>query len=157
LILHVQPPTWSGYQWVGFDVLRKLLFLDTLCEHNSVKRIKIKSRPNLFITPEIKQLMKIRDGWRKGGVKQTTMASCSAGTIKKGRLLISHMWIARLFNQVLWQTRTRKRSRRVAEGIKVWRDNLLLESCNLSTPRVKRLNYSFKQLPKIDLIWAVVV
>ena len=30
-----------------------------------------------------KQLMKIRDGWRKRGAKQTTMASCWAGKIKK--------------------------------------------------------------------------
>ena len=46
------------------DVLNKL-FLDTLSEHAPVKRIKIKSRPNPFITPEIKQLMKTRDSWQK--------------------------------------------------------------------------------------------
>ena len=43
------------------------LFLDTLSEHAPIKRIKIKSRPNPFITPEIKQLMKTRDSWQKKG------------------------------------------------------------------------------------------
>ena len=38
------------------DVFNEL-FLDTLSEHAPIKRIKIKSRPNPFITPEIKQLM----------------------------------------------------------------------------------------------------
>ena len=46
------------------DVFNEL-FLDTLSEHAPIKRIKIKSRPNPFITPEIKQLMKTRDSWRK--------------------------------------------------------------------------------------------
>ena len=47
------------------DVFNKL-FLDTLKEHAPVKRIKLtKSRPNPFITPEIKQLMKTSDGWHK--------------------------------------------------------------------------------------------
>ena len=41
------------------------LFLDTLSEHAPIKRIQIKSRPNPFITLEIKQLMKIRDSWQK--------------------------------------------------------------------------------------------
>ena len=36
-----------------------------MSEHAPVKRIKIKSRPNPFITPEIKQLMKTRDNWHK--------------------------------------------------------------------------------------------
>ena len=42
------------------DVFNEL-FLDTLSEHAPIKRIKIKSRLNPFITPEIKQLMKTRD------------------------------------------------------------------------------------------------
>ena len=46
------------------DVINEL-FLDTLSEHAPIKRIKIKSRPNRFITPEIKQLMKTRDSWQK--------------------------------------------------------------------------------------------
>ena len=46
------------------DVFNKL-FLDTLSEHAPAKRIKIKSRPNLFITPEIKQMIKTRDSWQK--------------------------------------------------------------------------------------------
>ena len=53
------------------DVFNEL-FLDTLSEHAPIKRIKIKSRPNRFITPEIKQLMKTRDSWQKRHVKQTT-------------------------------------------------------------------------------------
>ena len=32
-------------------------------EHAPIKRIKIKSRPNPFLTPEIRQLMKTRDRW----------------------------------------------------------------------------------------------
>ena len=59
------------------DVFNKL-FLDTLSEHAPVKRIKLKSRPNPFITPEIKQLMKTRDSWQKRRVKQTTN---STGTL----------------------------------------------------------------------------
>ena len=39
------------------------LFLDTLNEHAQIKRIKIKSCPNPFITAEIKQSM--RDRWQK--------------------------------------------------------------------------------------------
>lgn len=46
------------------DVFNKL-FLDTLSEHAPIKRIKIKSRPNPFITPEIKQLMKTHDSRHK--------------------------------------------------------------------------------------------
>ena len=46
------------------DVFNRL-FLDTLSEQAPIKRIKIKSRPNPFITPEIKQLMKIRDSWQE--------------------------------------------------------------------------------------------
>ena len=46
------------------DVFNEL-FLDTLSEHAPIKRIKIKSRPNPFITPGIKQLMKTRDSWQK--------------------------------------------------------------------------------------------
>ena len=46
------------------DVFNEL-FLDTLSDHAPIKRIKIKSRPNPFITLEIKQLMKTRDSWQK--------------------------------------------------------------------------------------------
>ena len=46
------------------DVFNEL-FLDTLSEHAPIKRIKIKSRPNPFITPEIKQLIKTCDSWQK--------------------------------------------------------------------------------------------
>ena len=43
------------------------LFSEILNEHAPVKRIKIKSRPNSFVTPEIRQLMKTRDKWHKKG------------------------------------------------------------------------------------------
>ena len=46
------------------DVFNKL-FLDTLSELTPIKRLKIKSRSNPFITPEIRQLMKIRSSWQK--------------------------------------------------------------------------------------------
>ena len=38
-----------------------ILFLDVLNEHAPIKRIKIKVKPNPFVSPEIKQLMKTRD------------------------------------------------------------------------------------------------
>ena len=41
------------------------LFLEVLDVYAPFKRIKIKSRPNPFITQEIKQLMKTRDLWHK--------------------------------------------------------------------------------------------
>ena len=52
-------------------------------EHNSVKRINIKSRPNLFITPEMKQLMIIRDSWRKKGRKANDNGVVLGGNNKK--------------------------------------------------------------------------
>ena len=45
------------------------LFLDVLNEHAPIKRIKIKARPNPFVTPEIVQLMKTRDVWHKNAMK----------------------------------------------------------------------------------------
>ena len=43
-----------------FDTFNSL-FLDVLNEHAPIKRVKINSKPNPFITPEISQLMKTRD------------------------------------------------------------------------------------------------
>ena len=37
------------------------LFLEALNDHAPIKRIMIKSKPNPFISPEIKQLMNTRD------------------------------------------------------------------------------------------------
>ena len=45
------------------------LFLDVLNDHAPIKRIKIKSRPNPYITPEIRQLMRTRDKWHKSAIK----------------------------------------------------------------------------------------
>ena len=45
------------------------LFLEILNDHAPVKKIKIKSRPNPFVTREIKQLMKTRDHWRKKAIR----------------------------------------------------------------------------------------
>ena len=45
------------------------LFLDVLNEHALIKRIKIKARPNPFVTPEIIQLMKTCDVWHKSAMK----------------------------------------------------------------------------------------
>ena len=47
-----------------FDVFNEL-FLEVLSQHAPVKRVKIRSKPNPFITPEIRQLMRTRDQWRK--------------------------------------------------------------------------------------------
>ena len=41
------------------------LFLDVLNHHVLVTMVKIRSKPNPFITPEIRQLMRTRDQWRK--------------------------------------------------------------------------------------------
>ena len=45
------------------------IFLDVLDKHAPIKRIKIKSRPNPYVTPEIQQLMKTRDKWHKEAVR----------------------------------------------------------------------------------------
>ena len=42
-----------------------ILFLDVLNDHAPIKKIKIKAKPNPFVTPEIKELMKTRDNWHK--------------------------------------------------------------------------------------------
>ena len=54
------------------------LFLDVLDQHAPIKRIKIKSRSNPFVTPEIKQLMKIRDRWHRKAI-QTNDKLCWNG------------------------------------------------------------------------------
>ncbi|KAK2564558.1 hypothetical protein P5673_012009 [Acropora cervicornis] len=46
-----------------------ILFLDVLNEHALIKRIKIKVKPNPFVSPEIKQLMKTRDNWHRRAMK----------------------------------------------------------------------------------------
>ena len=45
------------------------LFMDVLNIHAPVKLTKIKTRPNPYITPEIKHLMNTRDRWRKQAIK----------------------------------------------------------------------------------------
>ena len=45
------------------------LFLDVLNDHAPMKQVKIKSRPNPFVTPEIRQLMRTRDNWHKRAIK----------------------------------------------------------------------------------------
>ena len=45
------------------------LFLDVLNEHAPIKRIKIKAKPNPFVTPEILQLLKTRHNWYKSAIK----------------------------------------------------------------------------------------
>lgn len=46
------------------DVFNEL-FLEVFNQHAPVKRVKIRSKPNPFITPEIRQLMRTRDQWCK--------------------------------------------------------------------------------------------
>ena len=46
-----------------------ILFLDVLNDHAPIKKIKIKAKPNPFVTPEIKELMKTRDNWDKSAMK----------------------------------------------------------------------------------------
>ena len=45
------------------------LFQETLDLHAPIKRIKIKSKPNPFVSAEIRQLMKTRDKWHKHAKK----------------------------------------------------------------------------------------
>ena len=45
------------------------LFLDVFNEHAPIRRIKIKVKPNPFVSPEIKQLMKTCDNWHKSAMK----------------------------------------------------------------------------------------
>ena len=45
------------------------LFLDVLNDHAPMKQVKIKSRPNPFVTPEIRQLIGTRDNWHKRASK----------------------------------------------------------------------------------------
>ena len=40
-----------------------------LGQHAPIKRLKIKSRSNPFVTPEINQLMKTRDRWHKKAIQ----------------------------------------------------------------------------------------
>ena len=54
------------------------LFLDVLDQHAPIKRLKIKSRSNPFVAPEIKQLMKTRDRWHRK-VIQTNDKLCWNG------------------------------------------------------------------------------
>ena len=54
------------------------LFLDVLDQPAPIKRIKIKSRSNPFVTPEIKQLMKTRDRWHRKAI-QTNDKLCWSG------------------------------------------------------------------------------
>ena len=46
-----------------------ILFTDVLNQHAPIKRIKVKSRPNSFVSPEIRQVMKTRDAWHKSAMK----------------------------------------------------------------------------------------
>ena len=60
--------TWSVFFFEDLDDqvdTFNSLFLDVLNEHAPIKRVEIKSKPNPFITPEIRQLMKTRDNWYK--------------------------------------------------------------------------------------------
>ena len=41
------------------------LFWGVLSEHAPLRRVKIKSRPNPYYTPDIRQLMRTRDKWHK--------------------------------------------------------------------------------------------
>ena len=55
---------------VSYQVeVHNILFLDVFNEHAPNKRIKIKAKPNPFVTPEIMRLMKMRDNWYKNAMK----------------------------------------------------------------------------------------
>ena len=45
------------------------IFLEVLDHHVPVKMVKIRSKPNPFITPEIRQLMRKHNQWHKLAVK----------------------------------------------------------------------------------------
>lgn len=54
------------------------LFTDILDAHAPLKRTKIKTRPNPFVTPEIRQLMKTCYKWHKKGIKTNDCLCWSA-------------------------------------------------------------------------------
>ena len=54
------------------------LFLDVLDQHAPIKRIKIKSHSNPFVTPQIKHLVKTRDRWHRKAI-QTNDKLCWNG------------------------------------------------------------------------------
>lgn len=54
------------------------LFTDILNDHAPLKRVKIKSRPNPFVTTEIRQLMKTRDRWHKRANKSNDVLHWNA-------------------------------------------------------------------------------
>ena len=58
------------------------LFLDVLDQHAPIKRIKIKSRSNPFVTPEIKQRMKTWNRWHSD-LRQTTLEKDITSSDKK--------------------------------------------------------------------------
>ena len=67
------------------------LFLDVLDQHAPIKRIKIKSHSNPFVTPEIKQRMKTRNRWHSD-LRQTTLERKSLlPTRSETRTLISKL------------------------------------------------------------------
>ena len=67
------------------------LFSDVLDQHAPIKRIKITSRSNPFVTPEIKQRMKTRNRWHSD-LRQTTLERISLlPTRSETRTLISKL------------------------------------------------------------------
>ena len=46
-----------------------ILFNTILDKHASIKHVKLRTRPNPFVTDEIKVLMQTRDDWRRLAVK----------------------------------------------------------------------------------------
>ena len=45
------------------------LFLDVLNDHAPIKQVKIKSKPNPYVTSGIKQLMRTRDEWHRSAIR----------------------------------------------------------------------------------------
>ena len=69
------------------------LFLDVLDQHAPIKRIKIKSRSNPFVTPETKQLMKTRDRWHRKAI-QTNDKLCWNGYSFFRQEVKRELWLA---------------------------------------------------------------
>jgi hypothetical protein len=59
--------------------LFKKLFTDILDVHAPVKRIKLKSKPNPFVTHEIRALMKTRDKWHR--IELLSLKISAIGTV----------------------------------------------------------------------------
>ena len=92
-----------------------LLFNEIPDCHASVKKIKIRNRPNPFVTDEIRDLMKTRDHWRKEARKTNNLKAWASygslrGEVKRNLRVAEREFIAEQIRtnpnntRCLWKT-----------------------------------------------------